>query len=480
MASVILSKPRRVLIVGGGPCGLVSLRNLVDRGEFDEVVLAERRDDVGGVWYLEDLPTSNTPRSRPFWPSPAYPGLIGNVLRSTCPFHTIHSLLAETHAYLRQFAERFLASGQIRLSTEVVWVDELPESRGWSVTTRDWRAGKDGAVHVEAWDAVVVATSWYDHPSWPESTPGLAEARAAGLATHTQTWNGPDGYQGKVSNPKLLARSCGRSANDVLSQLAPVAQAPVYRSIRRQGLRRFAFLSDSRAIDVLPITRYTVKPTGKLDLQLLDGSTLMDVDAVIHGTGYSAAAAPFVRVLQPPSASSTTPRALTTLTSAHTSPPRIPALYRHILYAPTPTLAVIGAAMSYTPFTLADVASTWLTLFFAGRLAIPDGVEARLQGERERIAKVQHVRQMGIEREGKEASSLVAYHILGPDEQSYAQGLKDDVVAVANEYASVLPEWSDAEWQRREGMYERKWVSLMAARDAELEAQKGVGSIPRL
>jgi cation diffusion facilitator CzcD-associated flavoprotein CzcO len=107
--------------------------------------------------------------------------------------------LADTYAYLRRFAAPFLASGQIRLSTEVVWVDELPDARGWSVTTRDWRAGKDGAVRVEIWDAVVVATSWYDFPAWPEDTPGLAEARAAGLATHAQTWHGPVGYDGKVS-----------------------------------------------------------------------------------------------------------------------------------------------------------------------------------------------------------------------------------------------------------------------------------------
>ncbi|KAJ7020149.1 hypothetical protein C8F04DRAFT_134285 [Mycena alexandri] len=482
MASELSQKPRRILIVGGGPCGLVSLRNLVERGQFDEVVLAERRDDVGGVWYLEDVPRPDTPRSRPFWPSPAYPALIGNVLAEYLSFShhpfpepesKIHPYpsLADTYAYLRRFAAPFLASGQIRLSREVVWVDELSESRGWSVTTRDWRAGRNGEVNVEVWDAVVVATSWYSFPSWPESTPGLAEARAAGLATHAQTWHGPIGYEGK----RVVVVGNANSSNDIAVQLKVVAQAPIYRSIRRQALRRFAFLPDPRVIDVPPITRYIVKPSRKLDLEFLDGSTLTDIDSVVLGTGYSAASAPFVRVLEPPSASER--RMLTPLTSEYTSPPRIPRLYNHILYAPTPTLAFIGAVMSYTPFTLADVASTWLALVWDGRMAIPNSLPARLEGERARLDKVARLRAEGEKQEGRELSSLVAYHILGPEEQTYAQGLRGAIEKVEPKWASVLPQWTDADWERRAAMYERKWISLMAEAEAEKKLNhSGLGS----
>ncbi|KAJ6472380.1 hypothetical protein C8R47DRAFT_1221885 [Mycena vitilis] len=416
MTTVLFPKPRRILIIGGGPCGLVSLRNLVERGGFEEVVLAERRDDIGGVWYLEDPPKPDTPRTRPFWPSPAYPALVGNVLAEylsfshhpfPAPESKIHPYpsLADTYAYLRRFAAPFLASGQIRLSTEVVWVDELPDAGGWSVTTRDWRVGKNGEETVEFWDAVVVATSWYSHPSWPESTPGLAEARAAGLATHAQTWHGPVRYDGK----RVVVVGNANSSNDIATQLKSVAQSPVYRSIRRPGLRRFAFLPDKRVLDVPPITRYIVKSPTKLELELLDGSTLTDIDAVILGTGYSAASAPFVRVLHPaspfPCASASAPQhrrqTLTPLTSAHTAPARIPGLYNHILYAPTPTLAFVGAVMSYTPFTLADVASTWLALVFEGRLSIPAAVPARLAGEQARLEKVRRLRELGKEGDGR-------------------------------------------------------------------------------
>ena len=47
-----LPTPKSVLIIGGGPCGLVTLRNLIERGDFERVELVERRDDIGGVWYL--------------------------------------------------------------------------------------------------------------------------------------------------------------------------------------------------------------------------------------------------------------------------------------------------------------------------------------------------------------------------------------------------------------------------------------------
>ncbi|KAJ7821288.1 hypothetical protein B0H13DRAFT_2682108 [Mycena leptocephala] len=317
MTSVLLPTPRRILIVGGGPRGLAALRNLGERGQIDEVVRAE---------YLEDPPKPDAPRTRPYWHHP-FPE----------PESRIHPYpsLADTYAYLRHFAAPFLASGKIRLSTEVVWVDELPDARGWSVTTRDWRAGKDGAVRVEVWDAVVVATSWYDFPAWPEDTPRLAEALAAGLATHAQTWHGPVGYDGK----RVVVVGNANSSNDIAAQLKPVAKTPVYRSIRRQGLRRFAFLPDPRVVDFPPIVRYIVKSPKKLDLELLDGSTLTDTDAVVLGTGYSAASAPFVRVLNSPSASATQSQTLTPLTSAHTSPPRIPGLHNYIVYAPTPTLS---------------------------------------------------------------------------------------------------------------------------------------------
>jgi cation diffusion facilitator CzcD-associated flavoprotein CzcO len=45
-------QPKNLLIIGGGPCGLITLRNCLHRGTFTKVQLVERHDDVGGVWYV--------------------------------------------------------------------------------------------------------------------------------------------------------------------------------------------------------------------------------------------------------------------------------------------------------------------------------------------------------------------------------------------------------------------------------------------
>ncbi|KAJ7229127.1 hypothetical protein GGX14DRAFT_616918 [Mycena pura] len=247
------------------------------------------------------------------------------------------------------FSEMYLASGRIRLSTEVVWVDEFPDSRGWSVTTRD---GKNGAEAVQTWDAVIVATGWYDFPVWPESTPGLAEARAAGLATHAQTWYGPGGYEGK----RVVVVGNADSSN---AHLKAVAAAPVYRSIRRQGLQRFAFLPDPRVIDVPRITHYIPKPSGKLDLELHGGTTLTDIDAVVHRIQRRVHA---LRAHSP--ATNAVRRARARAARLRADPPR--AVQPHPLRARADTRVHRHTHVLHT-FTLADVASTWLALVWTCR-----------------------------------------------------------------------------------------------------------------
>lgn len=148
----------------------------------------------------------------PSWPSPAYPGLVGNVLPeylsfsgfpfpepASSPMQPFPTLL-ETHQYLRAFAAPYLHSGDIKLLREVVSVSELERGKGWSVASKDWRNG--GHPIEEVWDAVVVSVGWYDNPIWPE-TEGLDALRQRGIAHHSKWWRGPTSHQGKVS--KLVA-----------------------------------------------------------------------------------------------------------------------------------------------------------------------------------------------------------------------------------------------------------------------------------
>ncbi|RDB29939.1 Thiol-specific monooxygenase [Hypsizygus marmoreus] len=473
--------PKKVLVIGGGPAGLVSLRNLLERGQHDRVELVERRDDVGGVWYL-DNPGRNSPTTqRPRWPSPAYPGLIGNVLPeflsySKHPFpesprpHQPFPTLVETYDYLRQFAEPFLKNGTIRLNTEVISVQELEAGAGWKVLLRDWSEGARGKEVEEIWDGVVVANGWYDNPVWPE-TPGLEELRELGLAKHAQSYRGPKGYEAK----RCLVIGNANSSNDMAAQLTSVATLPVYQSIRRPALPGFPRLIDERITMVAPVSKYLLHPSAdssapKIEVHLTDGTVLQNIDTVFVGTGYKPFPS-FVHVLshQSPSTLNTvadgsdstisTPT-LAPIVSPSTNPHRVPSLHRHILYAHNPSLAFIGAPMSHTPFTLADVASTWLALAWAGGVAFPDTAEGRLEFERERLTTIEQRRAAS-----ENPSVFVSYSVLVTDEQGYAAGLREDVVSVNPELDAILPVWSNERTTLRESMWPVKLEALRYARE---------------
>jgi cation diffusion facilitator CzcD-associated flavoprotein CzcO len=43
---------KRVAVIGAGPSGLSAVRALADENVFDTIRLFERRDEVGGIWYI--------------------------------------------------------------------------------------------------------------------------------------------------------------------------------------------------------------------------------------------------------------------------------------------------------------------------------------------------------------------------------------------------------------------------------------------
>ncbi len=192
--------PESILVVGGGVAGLVSLRNYTVQLPSQQpssssstynprAELWERREQVGGVWFLNEKVASHeqsqTPyatqgqwpmhvpleqvtqqqqqqqqqnassqeQQHPVWPSPAYPQLRGNVLprflsfslASPFPpvsrdFHPAEAAaladglikpdpfptLAETEAYLLRFVEEQRLREKIRTGREVLAAWELP------------------------------------------------------------------------------------------------------------------------------------------------------------------------------------------------------------------------------------------------------------------------------------------------------------------------------------------------------------------
>ncbi|TFK70881.1 FAD/NAD(P)-binding domain-containing protein [Pluteus cervinus] len=471
-------RPRRILVIGGGPTGLVTHRNLTQRGSFDRVELVERRDDVGGAWYLDQPiadPNDGTVikvTNKPRWPSPAYPGLVGNVLPHFLSYSGHPSFpetkdpkqpfpsLWETHAYLRGFAKPFVENGSIRLNMEVVKVEEQDEGKGWKITMKDWNDGKEGKVVEEFWDAVVVANGWYDTPLWPD-TEGVDILKEAGLAKHAKWWRGQYGfgYEGK----KVLVVGNANSGNDMAAQLSTVVKSPVYQSVRRPNFPGFPALADEKIQKVAPVLRYTLSPDadsqgsdseGRITAELTDGTKITGIDLVFFGTGYKHRA-DFVRILDVTNPTTEGSQNLVPITADEVQPHRVPSLHRHILYAHNPSLAFIGSTLAYTPFTIADLGSTWLTLAWLGEIPYPQTPSDRLAYERERLSSIEQLRS-----QFETPSTLYSYNVLAGHEQTYGIMLKEDVVQARPELKDVLPEWSDDRTKLREAMFKTKVQSL--------------------
>ncbi|KAF7300464.1 hypothetical protein HMN09_00930400 [Mycena chlorophos] len=452
-AAIPNARPRRILVIGGGPSGLVTLRNLLGRGDFDDVQLVERRDDVGGVWNFNENDR---------WPSPAYEGLIGNVLPEFLSFSAHPPFpeppstkdgqpfpsLTETQEYLRAFAAPLLAAGRIRLGLEVLRVEELPQREGWRVLLRD----RDGKEAEEQWDAVVVAVAFYDNEAYPD-TPGVDALRVNGLTAHCRTWRGPQGYDGK----RVLVVGNANSGNDIAAQLAPVAGA-VYQSIRRPNFPGFPSLPDERIVRVKPVVEYTVGDDQKTARpRLADGSILDGLDCVMFATGYY----PHPSFVHIRAADTLTP--LVGPTHRH-----IPALHRYTLYAYNPSLAFVGTAVaSYTPFTIADICSTWLALAWSttAPVSYPTSLKELLAFEQQRFATVAQISAELEAQEGTVASALLSY-CLGPYEETFASDLRRDAVAARPELDAVLPVWNAERTEAREAMFAVKREALERARDA--------------
>lgn len=246
------------------------------------------------------------------------------------------------------------------------------------------------------------------------------------------------------------------SANEMAAQLAPVAQTPVYRSTRRVSI--FPSLPDERIEDVGPVVRYSKSSTAageKVVVHLQDGK-IEDVDYVLFGTGYYPDV-PYLQVLEPSASSKGSARQVVPLTEHIIQPARIPSLYRQILYAHNPSLAFIGATISFIPFIFSDLTSTWLALVWSGRIEIPAAIEERLQDEQIRLENLHRLRS-----ETDNPSDLISFHFLGRYELPYAKVARAEVVKAKPELGAVLPKWDDEQDNRRFGMYATKLDSLYA------------------
>ncbi|THU81419.1 FAD/NAD(P)-binding domain-containing protein [Dendrothele bispora CBS 962.96] len=466
---------RRALVIGAGPAGLATLRNLVQLGRFDRVELVERRDSIGGVWYIDDPDfVFAEEKQRPRWPSPAYPGLVGDVLPeflsfsghpfprpSTSPEEPFPSL-SETQEYLQAFAKPFVDNGSIRLNMEVSRVEELPNEAGWRVVMKDWNDGL-GEEREERWDAVAVCIGCHDNASWPDID-GLDALRHKGLALHAKSWRGAEGFEKK----RVLVVEGQNSTLDMATPLSNLSQIPVYRSALQSV--KIPCLPNPRVEDTPPLKSLRSdlhasfdqngfhaieEESEKATATLADGTEIVGIDVVFVDTGYIPHSE-MVHVLPQDGKRPPVPlSSLATSMDARTS--RIPFLHRHILYAYNPTLAFIGSATASLPFVMADISSLWLTLAWNGEIKIPSTPNERLRFEYELLMDIEA---KSRDKMGRVTSSSTTYSTLGEREIQYAASLRKDVVDIRPELGKVLLTWDKELEKAKDDMFLMKIKSL--------------------
>ena len=191
------------IVIGAGPAGLATSRELARRGV--EHVVLERGRDVGHSWAnLYDSLTLHTGKHMS-----ALPGL---KLPRTAPLFVPRPAFLE---YLRDYARRF----------------DLPVQVGWDVQritpassgAAGWRvegSSNGSATSLEA-ETIVVATGIIANPRVPQ-VEGRAEfERAGGRVFHSIEYRRPDDLLGK----RVVVVGVGNSGGEIASEIARTSAA---------------------------------------------------------------------------------------------------------------------------------------------------------------------------------------------------------------------------------------------------------------
>ena len=213
---------KRVAVVGAGPSGLVTVKELLAEGH--DPVCFERASGLGGVFRYDES-------AGVVWDSCRLTssGLLTAFSDFPVPEERAgHMRTAEYVDYLTRYCETFGVSHRLRFDTSVEQVART-SAGGWAVRTRDARGE-----HEERFDAVAVCSGLHQHPHLP---------RIPGSETFTgATLHGAQYRRGEqVVGRRVLVVGAGESGADVVAEVSRHARETVL------ALRRgVAVLSRSR------------------------------------------------------------------------------------------------------------------------------------------------------------------------------------------------------------------------------------------
>ncbi|KAI8294057.1 Thiol-specific monooxygenase [Colletotrichum sp. SAR 10_98] len=482
-------KIRRVAVIGAGPSGAIATDALVKEQAFDTVRVFDRRAVPGGTWiYTPHLPAA-IPTLRKLLdgnadaPVPIPTQLPAQTEKSeavnshqvrfsdTAQHEHLHTNITPeimsftTEPFPETLTDRirekygddapFRGRGQIRDWVEDIFVRnghekllelsttvELAEKKGdeWVLTLRKELPGKDQWWQ-ERFDAIVVATGHYNIP-WIPDIKGIAEydERFPGRIVHSKHFRGSDKYKGK----KVIVVGGSVSSHELLHEVLPVAQHPVYASLRGDPIPHFGWepFTHPHILIQKQIVHFCSR-AGTITFE--DGTKVEDVDHVIFGTGYTFSF-PFLpkvqeRVMQ--------------------ADRRLPGVYYHTWDIEDPTLAFLGMCGGGFTFRLFEWQAVAVARLLAGRGNPLPSKEEQKEWERKRVA---------------ELGGGKAYYTIAPDYKTvfeYFRSVAGDPEPGTT--GRVLPPFDDNLldiWATMGTAKTKSWQDSRKKAEDELEGQK--------
>jgi dimethylaniline monooxygenase (N-oxide forming) len=204
---------KRVAVVGAGPSGLVTVKELLDEGH--EPVAFESAAGLGGVFRFaerdgvvwESCRLTSSPLLTCFSDFPAPDGRV------------MHHRAAEYVDYLERYTDAFGLRRHIRFETTVEGIHRRPDG-DWIVRARDASGSREAR-----FDAVAVCSGLHQHPHLPRV---LGQETYTGIVLHGAHYRRPSDVAGK----RVLVVGAGESGADITAEVAAHARAMVL-SLRR-------------------------------------------------------------------------------------------------------------------------------------------------------------------------------------------------------------------------------------------------------
>ncbi|HUP99421.1 MAG TPA: NAD(P)/FAD-dependent oxidoreductase [Aeromicrobium sp.] len=230
----------KVAVIGAGFGGLAAVIELKKRG-YDDIVVIEKADEVGGVWRENTYPGAACDVPSPFYsfsfePNPRWPHR----------FSRQPAILD----YLRHVADKYDVRRHIRFGTEVIAAAYDDDARTWRV---DLSTGESLEV-----DVLVSAVGQLSRPAYPD-IPG--RDAFTGPSFHSATWRHDVDLTGK----RVAVIGTGASAIQFVPAITPqVGELTLFQRTAPYLLsrpdREFSQLHH-RVFEKLPVTQLVERGT---------------------------------------------------------------------------------------------------------------------------------------------------------------------------------------------------------------------------